>query len=158
GEIIGQDWKEVDENFFSYAAKDAVATLPTYLAILARAERLAAEFGPAGVLPGGPGGVGVPTQAVPGKKAVAPAQVQPNGMCVDQALIRQTGEGLRRRLDEAVARVREVCPGLYNNAKNGSLVLTKTGAPSRSIKALAEQLDKVAGEVEAELGARPSVP
>src|SRR5262249_28847654 len=45
GEIIGQDWSQVEEGFFAYAIKDALVTRLTYLAIRGQALRLVERFG-----------------------------------------------------------------------------------------------------------------
>src|SRR5262245_46091929 len=44
-EILGKPWDEVEEGFFSYAAKDAIVTLRAYLSMMDRAERLMREHG-----------------------------------------------------------------------------------------------------------------
>jgi hypothetical protein len=159
GEIIGKDWSGVERGFFEYAIKDAVVTRLAYLAIRERAVALA-DGSPArrDVLPDARERFGLLTEAVQVKKAIALTQVTRNGMCVDLASVREGEAELRRSLGEAVSRVRALCPGLYNTDRQGDLVLTRTGAPSRSAKALDVQLAKVAEEVRRETGIVPKIP
>jgi hypothetical protein len=160
GEIIGRDWGAVEEGFFRYAIKDAIVTRPTYLAIRRQALALAEEFDRHGsdVLPEAREGFGLLTEAVQVKKAIALAQVTRNGMCLDRRWLEGAEGDLRRRLAEAVARTRETCPTLYKTDKNGAQVCTRAGAPSRSNKALVEQLETVAGQIKQETGVVLSVP
>jgi hypothetical protein len=66
---------------------------------------------------------------------------------------------LRRRLAAAVAAVRAACPDLYKVKKDGSLATTKTGAPSKSKKALLARLATIKDEIEtANPGASLRVP
>jgi hypothetical protein len=148
GEILGKDWSAVDGGFFDYAVKDALVTRPTYLAIRKQARALAGEFGRHGadVLPGAREKFGLLTEAIQVKKAIALAQVTRNGMAVDLAWLRRAEADLRGRLGQAVAAVRQVCPGLYRTDAEGNLVLTgKANAPSRSDEALLAQLQAVVG-------------
>jgi hypothetical protein len=160
GEIIGRDWGAVEDGFFSYAIKDAVVTRPTYLAIRRQALALADEFDRHGsdVLPDARERFGLLTESVQVKKAIALAQVTRNGMCLDRPLLEGAEGDLRRRLADAVACVRELCPGLYKTDKNGALVHTRAGAPSRSNKVLVEQLETLAEQIKQETGVVLSVP
>jgi hypothetical protein len=157
GEIIGADWGTAEEGYFSYAVKDAIATRLAYAALrrqaTALAERYRAEVWPdAGVR------FGLLTEAVQVKKAIALAQVTRTGMRVDLDRVRRGEADLRQRLDAAVADVRALGPDLYKLDKGGNLKPTKTGAPSRSNKALVARLAAVKEEVEAANGVTLSVP
>src|SRR5262249_21694089 len=148
----------VEDGFFAYAIRDAIATRPAYLALLNRAERLLTEFPGEDILPDARERFGLLTEALQVKKAIALAPIGRAGMHVDQRLVEQVETDLRRRLDAAMARAREVCPGLYKTDEAGRPVLTNSGAPSRSNRALDEQLQKVVEEIVRDSGISPSVP
>jgi hypothetical protein len=84
------------------------------------------------------------TEAVQVKKAIALAQTTRHGMCLDRARLDQAEADLRQRLHEAAAAVGDACPGLYKLDREGDLVVTATGAPSKSTAALDAKLQQVA--------------
>src|SRR5262249_40143919 len=45
GEMIGHDWNEVEEGFFSYAIKDPIVTYRAYLSMMDVAERIMRDNG-----------------------------------------------------------------------------------------------------------------
>src|SRR5262249_25010055 len=61
-------------------------------------------------------------------------------------------------LNDAIARVRAICPKLYKTDRNGDLLRTIKGSPRRSNKALQDQLARVKDEIEQETGVMPNVP
>jgi hypothetical protein len=161
GEILGRDWEEVEDGFFAYAVKDAIVTRPAYLALRKRALALAEEFGrtSADVRADARQRFGLLTEAVQVKKAIALAAVTRHGLCLDQPWLRDAEAELRRRLGEAVAAVRALCPGLYRTDGDGNLACTgKAGAPSRSTEALLAQLERVREEVHQESGTELPIP
>jgi hypothetical protein len=160
GEVVGQNWGGVEEGFFEYAVKDAIVTRPAYLAIRQQALVLADEYAryDRDVLPDARQRFGLLTESVQVRKAIALAQVTRNGVCLDRRWLEGAEGDLRRRLAEAVARVREACPTLYKADQNGYLVCTRAGAPSRSNKALVEQLEAAAERIKQETGVVLSVP
>jgi DNA polymerase I-like protein with 3'-5' exonuclease and polymerase domains len=161
GEILGQDWDRVERGFFEYGVKDAIVTRPAYLALRTQALALVEEFGrhSSDILPDAPERFGLLTEAIQVKKAIALAQITRNGMQVDQQCVRQAEADLRRRLNDAVACVRKVCPGLYKTDKEGNLVCTgKVHTPSKSKGVLVAQLQQVAHELKEESGVELPIP
>jgi hypothetical protein len=158
GEVLGKDWSEVEPGFFEYAIRDAIVTLPAYLAVRQKAIALADAFGDADVLPGARERWGLLTEAVQVKKAIALAQVTRNGMHLDRERLCHAEADLRQRLANAVARVRRQCPGLFKTDKAGNLCTTKNGTPSKSQAALLGQLQAVLDTWPAEAGPRPCIP
>jgi DNA polymerase I-like protein with 3'-5' exonuclease and polymerase domains len=160
GEIIGEDWGEVEAGFFSYAIKDAIVTRLAYARLRTEAQALADDFLRDGsdVLPQAADRFGLLTESVQVKKAIALAQVSRNGMCVDLEAVRDGEAELLRHLDEVTTRLRAVCPELYKTDKQGGLRCTKAGAPSKSAKALGNQLARVREELREQAGVEPNVP
>jgi DNA polymerase I-like protein with 3'-5' exonuclease and polymerase domains len=149
GEIIGADWAAVEQGFFDYAAKDAVVTRAAYRAMRKQALALAEEFGrhDPDVLPDAAERFGLLTETIQTKKAIALAQIQRNGMCLDAPRLAAAEADLRKRLDGLVAAVRELCPALYKLRKDGALIATKSGSPSKSKVALEAKLQEVTEEL-----------
>jgi DNA adenine methylase len=152
GELIGKDWTTAEEGFFSYAIKDSIATIKTYLALREQALDLADAHARVDkdVLPDGRDQFGLLTETVQVRKAIALAAITRNGMCIDRGRLAVGEADLRRRLAEAVAEVVGLCPNLYTVRPDGTLETTPTGGPSRSNTALAEQLEQVVAELAAE--------
>jgi DNA polymerase I-like protein with 3'-5' exonuclease and polymerase domains len=160
GEVIGRPWDTVEDGFFTYAIADAIVTLPVYQALREKAEQLLARFGDRGkdIFPDAVDRFGLLTEAIQVKKAIALAQVTRSGMHLDLERLRPAEADLRRRLADVIAEVRSHCPSLYKVNKNGDLVFTKAGAPSRSNTALAGQLALAADAIEEQTGETPDVP
>jgi DNA polymerase I-like protein with 3'-5' exonuclease and polymerase domains len=158
GEIIGADWSAVEPGFFTYAVKDAIATRLAHAELRRRAAALAVRRAGSDAWPDAAERFGLLTETVQVRKAIALAAIERNGIGVDRARARAGEADLRRRLDAAVAEVRAMCPELFKTAKDGSLKLTKTGAPSKSKRALLSRLGAVKEEVEAANGVTLNVP
>lgn len=161
GEILDKDWYGVEEGFFTYAIKDAIATRPTYLAIRREALALAGDFGlySGDILPDARQKFGLLTEAIQVKKAIALAQITRNGMRIDLAWAGRAEADLRRRLDEAVDRVRSLCPDLYKTDAGGALIRSgKTNAPSKNTAALVAQLRGIEEELRREAGIDLRIP
>jgi DNA adenine methylase len=158
GEIIGQDWATVPSRFFEYAIRDAIVTLPTYLAIRQQAEALVATFDARDFLPGAHERWGLLTECVQVKKSIALAQITRNGMHLDRERLCHAEADLRQRLAGAVARVRQQSPGLFKTDKAGNLCLTPSGAPRKKQAALLGELRAVLDSWPAEAGPRPCIP
>lgn len=80
---------------------------------------------------------GLLTEFVQVRKAIALAQVTRNGMHVDLPALIAAGAEFRRRLEEAVAEVLELCPGLYEVGAGDRL--------NRRDELLRERLGQVSG-------------
>jgi hypothetical protein len=159
GEVIDKDWAEVEPGFFEYAVKDSIVTLPAYLALREEALRLQRPFPGGEVLPDAEERFGPLSEAVQVKKAIALARIRRRGVGLDLEEASAGEARLRARLDAATKALRSLCPGLYKSDKKGAPVLSaRTGAPSRSVKALDAQLLKVREEIFAGEGVLVSVP
>jgi len=151
GELIGADWSTIDPGFFSYAMKDAIATLPTYMALFKQAVELTSDFRKysGDIHPDAFVFFGPLSEAIQVKKAIALAQTTRNGMRVDIGNLRATETDLRNRLAEAVAKVRAIVPEMYKTDSHGNLRLTGTAkAPSKSMMVLTRQLENVKTAIE----------
>jgi DNA polymerase I-like protein with 3'-5' exonuclease and polymerase domains len=158
GEIIGRDWADVERGFFAYAIKDAIATRLVYDEL----RRRTAELARIRHVPDGTARRwGSLTEAVQIKGALALGRAGRNGMHLDLSRLDRVRDGLRARLDEVVARLREDprCAGLFKvGRKDGAPESTPTGAPRKHAKVLQRILLDVAAEIEADTGHRFEVP
>lgn len=165
-ETIGMDWADLEEGFFSYAVKDAIATYHAYRRMDLEARGLmheyskhcpdigddaAQKFGPL-------------SEAIQVKAAVALEQVSRSGMHLDLGAVRVAEADLRARLDAAVADLRRICPDLYKTRLDPATkqwVVShnpKTQTPCRSDHALQRQLAQVLDDVFRDTGRRLPVP
>jgi hypothetical protein len=165
GEIIGQDWAEVEEGFFSYAIKDPIVTFHAYRKMVLEAQRLMHEHGRHGpdLHDDAIARFGLLSEFVQVKGAVSLERVSRDGMWLDLPSVAANESELRGLRDAAVEALRRLCPTLFKTRKDkvtGQVVLrhTKGGAPSRSDKVLQEQLARVVDEIGREAGQQPSVP
>src|SRR5262249_12332152 len=146
-EIIGQDWSAIEEGFFSYAIADAIVTRIAYAGLRSRAAALAQRHAGKDVWDDAGERFGLLTETVQVKKGIGLAAIMRNGMAVDRGWAK-AGEGdLRQRLAAAVSEVRALCPDLYKVTKDGGLITTKTGGPSKNQKALTARLATVKEEI-----------
>jgi hypothetical protein len=165
GEIIGQDWGTVEEGFFEYGIKDAIATRPAYLAIRKQALAVAEGFGrhSSDILPGARQKFGLLTETVQLKKAIALAQITRNGMVADLEWVRGAEVELRQELVQAVSdahaealKAITVAPSLspvYKVDGDGNFLTSgKTDTPAFDDTALRQLLSHIKTEVEREKG------
>src|SRR5262249_20319308 len=148
----------VDPGFFDYAIADSIGTIAAYRELRRQVIVLADRYAGADVWPDAGDRFGLLSEAIQVKKAIALASIERNGMHVDLARVRAGEADLRRRLDAAVANVRELCPELYKTDKDGNLRRTETGAPSKSSNVLVSQLITVQAAIEADTGVSLPVP
>jgi hypothetical protein len=161
GEIIGVRWSEVDPRFFEYAVKDAIVTLPTYLAIRRRALAVVRAFSrDSGDIPADARErFWLLSEAVQVQKAIALAQITRTPLHVDLAWVRSAEAELRQRLGAAVDSVRSLCPDLYRTDGDGTIILTgKSQAPSKSQDVLLDQLRLVREDISREYRIELDVP
>jgi hypothetical protein len=111
GEIIGKDWVEVEDGFFTYAVKDAIVTKAAYTQMRRQALALAEEFGRhcKDILPDARQKFGLLTEAVQVKKAIALAQITRTGLVADLEWVRREEVELRQELMQAVADAHAEC-------------------------------------------------
>jgi site-specific DNA-methyltransferase (adenine-specific)/site-specific DNA-methyltransferase (cytosine-N4-specific) len=161
-EIIGRDWSTVEAGFFTYAIKDAIATILAYRPLRKRAKAAAwtaARYHGKEIMPNAHERFGLLTEGTQVKFAVALAQVGRNGICVDQLRVQQAKADLLRQLEEVAARMEQVVPGLHKLDKAGKVKRTPVGgAPSVNTKKLDEQLLAVKAHLETEHDVRVYAP
>jgi hypothetical protein len=159
-EIIGKPWAEVDEKFFEYAVKDPIVTRAAYLALRHKARELFRCFQERSqdILPDAEELYGPLTESVLVKKAIALAAITRNGLTVDEHQVEPAEAALRKQLADAVARLREICPDLYQVDREGNLKITPKGVPQKSRTTLLAQLANVRDEIAEETGTTPKIP
>jgi hypothetical protein len=166
GEVIGRDWDDLEEGFFSYAIKDPIVTFHAYRRMALGAEGLADEHGrhSPDLRDDAIARFGLLTESLQVKGAVALAAVSRAGMHLDPERVRATESDLRARLGESLTAVRGLCPGLFKSRtdrKTGEVTLrinARSGTPSRSDKALQEELARIVARLGRETGRPPAVP
>jgi hypothetical protein len=159
-EIIGKDWYKVEQGFFDYGIRDAIATKVSYLAIRKQAQNLAVEFGSASgdILPDARQKFGLLTEAVQVKKAIALAQVTRNGMVVDLTWVRQAEKNLRAEQLRAVAAAQAICPVYRVDGASNFVTSGKTDTPALLDASLRDQLALIKEAIEKETGAPVKIP
>jgi DNA polymerase I-like protein with 3'-5' exonuclease and polymerase domains len=160
GEIIGKGWDAVDEGFFEYPVKDAIATRVAYRAMRKQALALAEEFGRHGgdILPDARQRFGLLTESVQVKKAIALAQITRNGMVVDREWVRKTEGELRRDMMHAAADAQAICP-VYKVNEDGAFVTSgKTDTPAFLDERMRDHLRRIKEAIEKDTGTRLRIP
>jgi hypothetical protein len=165
GEIIGQDWGTVEEGFFVYGIKDAIATRPAYLAIRKQALAVVEGFGrhSSDILPGARQKFGLLTETVQLKKGIARAQITRTGIVADLEWVRGAEVELRQELRQAASdahpealKAIAVDPSLspvYKVDGDGNFLTSgKTDTPAFDDTALRLLLSHIKTEVERENG------
>jgi hypothetical protein len=148
GELIGRSWDGVDPGFFEYAAADAISTYLVYREQAERARQVMAANGydpdlrtGFTIMPDAVERFGLLSEAIQVEAAIALDQISRNGMHIDLERLQALEAEHRRRLRQLVDRFQLEYPGHFKTARDGSLKTTsKTGAPQRSDKLLAERL------------------
>src|SRR5262249_6489493 len=132
--------------------KDAIVTLHAYRRMALEAERLVYEHGrhSPDLGDGAVARFGLLTESIQVKGAVALAAVSRAGMHLDGDRVRAAEAALRAELDQSVAELRALCPGLFRtrtDRETGAVTLRvnkRTGTPSRSDAALQAELARAA--------------
>jgi hypothetical protein len=160
GEIIGKDWDAVDEGFFAYPVKDAIATRVAYRAMRKQALALAEEFGrhSGDILPDARQRFGLLTESVQVKKAIALAEITRNGMRVDLDWVRRTESELRQELLRAAADAQGVCK-VYKTDEAGNLIMSgKARAPAFVDADMRDHLKRIKEQIEKDTGSKLTIP
>jgi hypothetical protein len=160
GEILGKDWDSVEEGFFEYGIKDAIATRLAYLAIREQARAIADQLGrhSQDILTDAQQRFGLLTEAVQVKKAIALAQITRNGLRVDLEWVRRTECELREELLRAATAAQEICR-VYQTDDKGQLVLSgKTRTPAFVDQDMRAELSRIKEQIESETGSRLTIP
>ena len=153
GEIIDQDWELVDPGFFEYAIKDTMTTREAYFELSARAlDCMAAHGFPAqsahfSIYPDAVSRFGPLSEAIQVEAAIALAQISRNGMHTHSDRLRTAIHGHQTELDGVIAEFCTRYPGVLKLDRNGVLMRTPSGLPSKSNKALDQYLVQAAQEI-----------
>ena len=163
GELLGRDWATVaEEGFFTYAIKDPIATLYAHRRLVLEAESLverkvrhSPDFRPEMI-----GAVGLLTEKLQAKAAIALQAISFHGMHLDAAGVQATEAALRAELAGADAQLRTVCPDYFQTRikkRTGEVVPVvnkKNGLQQKSEKTLQAELSRVLDLIEP----RPRMP
>jgi hypothetical protein len=160
GEIIGANWDAVEEEFFTYAIKDAIVTRPAYLAIRKQGLALLEEFGreSGDIHPNARQRFGLLSEAIQVKKAIALAQITRTGMGMDLEGMRWTEADLRSSLQEAVASAQAICPVYKTDAEGRFHLSGKSQTPSFDDQLLRDQLGRIKEAIEQDAEIRFDIP
>ena len=166
GEIIGQNWDDVDPGFFEYAIPDAIATARAHKEMRRRARKLMQENGYEKqssstfiIDPKAVHKFGLLSEAVQVGAAIAFASIERRGLHTDQKQVGRTAALYHRRQDKAITQVRENWPNFFKVDKCGELIPTpKGGAFKQSNKELQQYLLHTVQEIEAQTGEHMEIP
>jgi hypothetical protein len=130
GEIIDKDWTTVEEGYFHYAAKDAIATALIYQALKKRAMELAGnrinDCWPNAIKRFGP-----LTEAVQIRGAIGLASVERLGMGCNPTALARLDQQLESAITRTLGSLRELpeSADLFLINKQGCVERTECGAP-----------------------------
>jgi DNA polymerase I-like protein with 3'-5' exonuclease and polymerase domains len=144
GEIIGQDWRTVDRGFWSYAAKDPVATYHVYQELRKTAQELIRQHRVPKAARKLHGLLNQKTQV---KAAIVLADIGHRGICLDQQKRADAEQHLRQEMSRLVDQVSEYSDRVFKRTKKtGALQLTPSGKPRTDNTELARVLVGIADE------------
>lgn len=146
-ELIGQDWDQAEEGFFSYAIKDAIATHKLWRTLSAIASRLASPFADE-VLRDCRDRFGLLTESLQVRGAIALDQITRNGLRLDRQQVESTKRRLADEVDRLVAEIEPIAAGVFKRKKDGTLQVTASRSPSVDQKRLIEILEGIAVELD----------
>lgn len=145
GEIIGEDWRDVDSAAWEYAAIDPIATRMAFLKLRDAVRKLVRKhrIDPTTLKTYGPLSIRLQVKA-----AIALHATELNGIKIDQGRRSQAENDLRRRLDDLVQRLGEYpdFQAVFRRDKQGRLMLTPAGKPRIIQNELRRVLQKIAEE------------
>ena len=137
-ELLHKDWNTADRGFFTYAAKDAEATIRSWQ----RLKRRAVSWKT-------PAPFGMLTETLQTQASLALRQIEINGLQLDLQLAKSTEERFQLELLQTVETLQEV-PGaedLFKRfKKTGEMRFSKGGKPQMDFSVLRGKLQAVAEE------------
>ena len=147
GEIIGVDWRDVDRDAWTYAAKDPIATRLAFFPLRDRARELARQNS---VDRETIQQYGLLSQRIQIRAGIALAAMSHRGICLDTNRREKTEQRLRDEMLNLLTRL-DAMPelsGIFQRDKSGDLAFTPTGKPRVAQKRLREVLEGLADEHE----------
>jgi hypothetical protein len=145
------------------ALRDSWIILAAYRRMLLDTQRLTVQYGGGDIRQGAVARYGWLTEAVQVKAAIALARITQNGMRLDLDRVRATRSLLRRRLDAAVAKLRELSPQLFTMFEgqatgHQSLQRTASGTPVLQEHVLQAELKKVVEDLRLQTVEKITIP
>jgi len=138
-ELLRKDWSSAEEGFFTYAAKDAEATVRSWQNMKKAARRFSSvdRFG-------------LLTEQLQTLASIALAEITANGMELDREMVLRNREAFSERIQDLTERLRLLpqAAGLFKQNRQKTLFLTNetSGKPSFRQKRLREILQAIAEE------------
>jgi DNA polymerase I-like protein with 3'-5' exonuclease and polymerase domains len=152
GELIGQNWDTAEAGFFTYAAKDTVATSLVYPLVRKRARQAIEALGTVvDVRADARERFGLLTEAVQVKKAIALAQIERTGIAVDLDAVRRLQAELREEVLQTSAQAQAIAPVYKLDAQGAFILSGKTKAPAVNDATLRGTLEKIRQKLEQEM-------
>jgi DNA polymerase I-like protein with 3'-5' exonuclease and polymerase domains len=146
-EIIDMPWSEVDPGFFSYAAKDCIATINTYFAMHGKAVHLVSEH-EKDFLPSVTSLYGPLTETLQTQASLALGKISCNGLTTDQNRLLNLKQTIHKEIDKLAKDIHAEYPGILKCNKTGDFILTSVvNHPSENQKLLRQQLERSHAEV-----------
>ena len=147
-ELLHQNWRKADRGFFSYAAKDAKATIKAWKTLKRRAVhwKTSTRFG-------------LLTERLQTQASLALQQIQLNGLQIDRQLVKETEERFRQDMQTTVDLLQGMpqTEGLFKRyKKTGELRFSKGGKPQTDFKVLRRILRQIADANEIDAPLTPS--
>ncbi len=154
GEIIGRDWNQVDPRFFEYAIKDPITTLLAYREMGAKAHDCMMEHGfdqsrvdRFSIYPDAIQRFGLLSESIQVEGAIALSQITRYGLHTDTQWKQAAASEYQRQLDPLIHEFVTNYPGILKQDRQGQLVITESGQPSKSTGLLKRQLERVIDEI-----------
>jgi len=150
-ELLDLPWELADPGFFRYAIKDAIVTRKLWDVLSAIAADMVKPFSKE-ILPRASSRFGLLTESLQVRGAIALAEIERNGIALDQVQVEATKEGLSREVDSLIQKLRQLpeSEGLFKFNRSGDLVLTASLKPATNQGRLCEILESIAEELSLE--------
>jgi DNA polymerase I-like protein with 3'-5' exonuclease and polymerase domains len=151
GEILDRPWALADPGFFRYAIKDAIATRKLWDVLTAIAADMVKPF-KGQLLPEASRRYGLLTESLQVRGAIALAEIERNGIALDQVQVEATKTRLSDEVKTLIDKLNrlEESEGLFKVTKSGELVLTASLKPAINQGRLCEILEGIAEELSLE--------
>lgn len=130
-ELLDRSWEDVDQGFFRYAIKDAIATWKLWIVLQGIAFDLIRPF-KEDLLPGAIDRFGILTESLQVRGAIALSEIERNGLCLDLSLVESTKAKLTKKIESLIEEIQSLpeSEGLFKFSRSGSLVLTASMKPT----------------------------
>ena len=165
GEIIGQDWEQVDPRFFKCAITDPIVTLLAYREMREIATDIMFDHGydPQAtnnivIDPNAIAKFGLLTEAIQVEAAIALAQVSRNGLHTHTQRLAAAEQEFREELRSQTEELHRDYPGVLIVDHRGRRKLTPSGLPCKSAHQLDQQLPQCVEDIRRQTGRAVDVP